>query len=228
MIYIAHLYYDLMNLYGESGNIKALEHSLKIQKVKYKVDKLTINDKIDFNKYDLIYIGCGTEENELIVLKDILKYKNKIKKYIEDDKFILATGNSLELFGKSIGDNEALNIFSYETKYLDKRVVGDYINKIALLNDEIIAFQNRGSKIVYNLNPLFDNEVGVVYKNFYGTYLLGPILVRNPEFNKYISNKLIKTKNDKFRFKKYNYKLDKEAHDSYLKTYYKSDVKEIK
>lgn len=220
MIHIAHLYYDLMNLYGESGNIKALINSLKVQKIKVKLDELSIDDEIDFNKYDLIYIGCGTEDNELIVLKHLLKYKDEIKEYIENNKFIIATGNSIELFGKNIENNNALDIFSYEAKYLDKRIVGDYINKVSFIDDEIIGFQNRGSKIIYNLNPLFDNEVGVNYKNFYGTYLLGPIFVRNPEFNKYIINKLIKEKNPKFKFKKYNYKLDKEAHDSYLKTYY--------
>ena len=100
IIHIAHLYYDLMNLYGENGNIKALIYALKSQNIKVNLDKLTINDEIDFNKYDLIYIGCGTESNELIVLNDILKYKKDIKKYIENNKFILATGNSFELFGK--------------------------------------------------------------------------------------------------------------------------------
>ena len=216
---IAHLYYDLMNLYGENGNIKALEYSLKSQKVKVNIDRLSINDKIDFNKYDLIYIGCGTESNELIVLKDILKYKKEIKDYIESNKFIIATGNSLELFGKKIGNNNALNIFNYETKYIDKRIVGDYINDTTIVESKILGFQNRGSIIINNNNPLFDNEIGVNYKNFYGTYILGPILVRNPKFNKYIVSKLLKEKNSKFKLKKFNLNLDTKAYDSYFKTY---------
>lgn len=214
IIHIAHLYYDLMNLYGENGNIKALIYALKSQNIKVNLDKLTINDEIDFNKYDLIYIGCGTESNQLIVLNDILKYKKNIKKYIENNKFILATGNSFELFGKKIGNKEALNIFDYETKYLENRIVKDYIK------DDILAFQNRGSKIINNINPLFDEEIGTCYKNFYGTYLIGPLLVRSPEFNKYLVNKIIKSKDKNFKFKKFDLYLDKKAHKSYLETYY--------
>ena len=78
MIRIAHLYYDLMNLYGESGNIKALKNWFDSQNIKIKIDAFTLNNKIDFKKYDLVYIGSGTESNQKIVLEDILKYQNLI------------------------------------------------------------------------------------------------------------------------------------------------------
>ena len=116
IIHIAHLYYDLMNLYGEIGNIKALKYSLENSGVKVQIDNLTINDNIDFNKYDILYIGMGTEDNQILVLNDILKYKEEIKEYIENNKFILATGNSIELFGKTINKIHALNIFEYTSK----------------------------------------------------------------------------------------------------------------
>ena len=54
---IGHLYYDLMNLYGENGNIKVLEYQLKNQGINVEVKKLSLDDKIDFDKLDLIYIG---------------------------------------------------------------------------------------------------------------------------------------------------------------------------
>ena len=49
-IKIAHIYYDLMNLYGESGNIIALEKAFENQDMYTEIVKLSINDKIDFNK----------------------------------------------------------------------------------------------------------------------------------------------------------------------------------
>ena len=55
-VYIGHLYYDLMNLYGEIGNIKALKYSLENAGVKVVIDNLYINDDIDFSKYDILYI----------------------------------------------------------------------------------------------------------------------------------------------------------------------------
>ena len=77
-IKIAHLYYDLMNLYGENGNILALSEAFKRQGAKVTVDNLTKGSKIDFNKYDIYYIGMGTEDNQEIVREDILRYKSEI------------------------------------------------------------------------------------------------------------------------------------------------------
>lgn len=224
-IYILHLYYDLMNLYGEIGNIKVLNKSLKDQNIKVFIDKKTINDEIDFSKYDLIYISSGTENNLSIVLEDIKRYKEELKKYIEDNKFIISTGNSYELFGKSINNIDALHIFNYRSIKLDKRLVGDIIVKSKFIKDDIIGFLNQSNKIIDNDNPMFnvlidDDYEGFNYKNFYGTYLLGPILARNPEFNKYLVTKLIKSKNKKYKLNKFDLNLDKKALDSYLKNYH--------
>ena len=147
-IKIAHLYYDLMNLYGENGNIMALEKGFNDQDMFTEVTYLTVNDKIDFNKYDIYYMGCGSEENQKIVIDDILKYKDKIKNAIENEKHFIFTGNSYELLGKYIlktnGNKiDTLNIFDFYTKEVDKRIIGEEILECDLIKEPIIAFQNR-------------------------------------------------------------------------------------
>ena len=220
-IYIGHLYYDLMNLYGENGNIKSIKYLLESQKIKVIIDNISLNDNIDFNKYDLIVIGCGTYNNLKLSLNHLKKYKKYINEYIESNKFILATGNSIELFGQKINDIEALKIFNYNSKKLDKRIVGDCITTTNLIKTKIIGFQNRESYIDEITNNLFkDKDIGIKYKNFYGTYLLGPILIRNPEFAKYFVNELIKRKNKNYKIKKYDLSLEKKAYNEYFKTYY--------
>ena len=124
-VYIANLYNDLMNLYGENGNVKALRYAFNSQNVNAVIENVSIGDNFDLDKYDIIYIGSGTESNQDIVLKDILKHKKEIKEYIESNKFIIATGNSIELFGKTIDDKKALNIFKYTAKRIYDRLVGD-------------------------------------------------------------------------------------------------------
>lgn len=62
-ITIGHLYYDLMNLYGEIGNIKVLTYHLKNQGIKVNIKNLSIDDDINFDELDLIYIGSGTNNN---------------------------------------------------------------------------------------------------------------------------------------------------------------------
>ena len=61
---IANLYYDIMNLYGENANIRALVKFAEYQGIQTEVHNLTIGDKIDFEKYDIYYIGSGTEKSE--------------------------------------------------------------------------------------------------------------------------------------------------------------------
>ena len=81
MINVLHLYYDLLNLYGENANTRCLKEELTRSNIKVKVDLKSINDKIDFEKYDIVYIGSGSEENLELALEDILKRKNDLKKY---------------------------------------------------------------------------------------------------------------------------------------------------
>ena len=113
MIKVLHLYYDLLNLYGEQGNILALKRAFKNQNVEIEVDYLSVQDKIDFKKYVLVYLGSGSTENLLIALEDIKRHKKELKKYIESKKVLLATGNSYLLFGQKI--NNLLLVFKIES-----------------------------------------------------------------------------------------------------------------
>ena len=63
-INIMHLYYDLLNLYGESGNIKILKNYFENQGIKVNIHFMTINDNISLENIDIIYIGNGTKSNQ--------------------------------------------------------------------------------------------------------------------------------------------------------------------
>lgn len=240
MIKIAHLYYDLMNLYGDNGNIKALKYQLEHQGVKVKTYFLTLGDKINFDEYDMFYIGPGTNDNQKLILKDLLKYQKEIKNAVEKNKLFLITGNALDLFGKYIlTENDkkikTLNIFNYYSKEESFRLVDEVIAKCKLVDDYILGFQNQNSIMHEIENPLFSiikgigsypkstNE-GIVYNNFIGTYLIGPLLARNPELLKYLTKKLIISQNNNFKFKKFDLKLEKEAHKEYIKNYYNNVI----
>ena len=198
---IAYLYYDFLNLYGESGNIKIISNILKYNKIKHEILYLSLDDELEFDKYDLVYIGSGTEDNLLIALKHLSKYKNDIKKYIEDNKFMLVTGNSVDMFGKKIEDNKALNIFDYEVSKGIRKKEEVYHNKI-------LGFINNNS---YN-NKYCDTDI-IRHNNFYGTYILGPILVRNPHLVKQFLNDLTNKK------LKYDLKLETKAYNEFIKNF---------
>ncbi len=209
-IIIGYLYYDMMNLYGDSGNINVLEYHLKNQGINYEIKKLTNLDNIDFNKLDMIYIGSSTEENRKLCLEHLIKYKDDIKEFINSNKFILSTGNSLYMFGKN-----GLNIFDFNV--IEKnRIVKEVTTKCNFCKNDIYGFINTSDHITYgNVNNLFTNE-GIIYNNFYGTYMIGPLLVRNYEFTTNFIKKLILSKDKNFKFKKFNFNLDKKAYNEYI------------
>lgn len=220
-IKIAHLYYDLMNYYGEQGNVLALKTAIEYAGFKVNVKTLSVDDEIDFEKYDIFYMGMGTKRNQEIVRKDILKYKDKIENVIDKKMFIM-TGNSYELFGKKIDDKKCLGIFNFSSKTTD-RIVGEQIFKSDIIKETIIGFQNRFSSNNIKDDYLFevikgtgnDSESkveGIHKNNFFGTYLLGPILIRNPYFKdallKYIGIDKVNTK-----------LVDYKAYHEYLKNF---------
>lgn len=225
-ITIAHLYYDLLNLYGECGNVRILKKILEEQNVDVVVKFLTVNDKLNFEDYDFVYMGMGIEDNLKIANKHLKKYKKDIQKYIEDGKYFICTGNSYELFGKEIAFEsetiKTLGIFDYKSKILEERKIMEISAKTDIIDKELIGFMNTGStndnekeNFLKNINNTDENE-GIIYKNFIGTYLIGPLLVRNPELLKLIVKKIIKEKDSKYRLKKINLDFLEKAYNDCL------------
>ena len=239
-INILHLYYDIANLSGEAGNMYAIKRALDEQKVKYNVDELTIEDKIDFKKYDLVYVGHMNYEDQEIARDNILQYKKTLLSRIEDGMTVIATGNSLELFGKSINGKTALNLFNFEATKIkeivnnsnielqnSERIVSEAICRMKNFDYPVIGFYNHGNEIKNKENYLFDveqgfggsckrNTEGAHKYHFYGTYLLGPLLVRNPYLLDEIISKLLKDNNIEFTPQD---NLDKLAYREFLRNF---------
>lgn len=225
-ITIAHLYYDLLNLYGECGNARILKKILEEQNVDVVVKFLTVDDKLNFEDYDFVYMGMGIEDNLKIANKHLKKYKKDIQKYIEDGKYFICTGNSYELFGKEIAFEsetiKTLGIFDYKSKILEERKIMEISAKTDMIDKELIGFMNTGStndnkkeNFLKNINNTDENE-GIIYKHFIGTYLIGPLLVRNPELLKLIVKQIIKEKDSKYRLKKINLDFLEKAYNDCL------------
>ncbi len=201
---ILHLYHDIMNLYGEYANVKALERILQKSGIEAVTDKLSLGDSADLSDYDFIYIGSGTERNQRVVLEDFRKYKDEIKKYLDSGKAALLTGNSFEMLGSKITDSDGqsydgLGIFDFTTTEQNKtRVTADAVFECDFSEKPLVGFINKCSEIQKIETPLFsvkmgigntaeDQHEGIRYKNFFGTHLTGPVLIKNPYFLEYIA-----------------------------------------
>ena len=212
-IKLIHLYHDLMNLYGDWANVAVLERELLCRGCEVQIDKKSVGDDFDFSMYDFIYIGSGTERSQIACMRDLMRYKDVFIKRIDAGTPVLATGNSHELFGNAITDcngnkNEMLGLLDFETVQLSTRITGDCIfeSKAPLCPDKLIGFINRaGGNQNGNIERPFSvkpgegasfkafNE-GIIYKNLLGTYMTGPLLVRNPPMLKYFADLINKSK----------------------------------
>ena len=232
---VAHLYYDLMNLYGENGNIRFLKKKLDEQGIDSEIYFLSLEDKIDFDKYDFYYIGMGSLENQEIVLNNLIKYKDKVIEAINKDKFFLVTGNAIDLFGMTLTKGsgkvlKGLETFNYEALEEEFRIVGPQYYETDLIPQKIIGFQNRNSLIKNANESMFrvidgtgfnpkEKVEGIHYNNFYGTYLIGPLLVRNPYFCDYLVKEICNYMNIEYKKVKTNNYAYK-AYEEYIKNFY--------
>ena len=162
-------------------------------------------------------------------------------KYIKSGKFLLATGNSLELFGKYISAQNGkkyngLNIFDYYAVEKPTRIVCESIFTSKFVEDRVIGFQNRCSVLKkvssswFNVEQGYGSELnkkyeGVHINNFFGTYLIGPLLVRNPELLKRFGDMLVLNVNSKYSLRNLDLKLEKEAYERNLKRYQEKNSK---
>ncbi len=216
---ILHLYPNLMNLYGDYGNVAVLARHLKDQGIKVEIDRKEVQDSIDLSKYDFIFMGSGTERNQEVALRDLMKYQRYLISYADEGKCALFTGNAMELLGKKVGEQEAIGLIDFETELTDRRYTGDVIVNNEFMG-EMVGFINKSSIIsggedqklfdyIFKDNNLVDNGYeGYRYKNVFGTHLIGPVLVKNPNF----MNEIVKTLiGEKYRALKYRHEDD--AHD---------------
>ena len=217
---LLHLYYDLMDLYGEYGNVVVLKKHLEDQGFEVKLDKKTVGEDIVFSDYDFIYCSSGTEANELLVLEDLLKRKDGFLRAVSEGRVILFTGGAMELLGKRIDDREALGLVDIEAVFTDKRYTGDVIVENEDTG-EVVGFINKCSLIkekeedalfryVFRQNEIEDNPFeGYRYRNVFGTHIIGPVLVKNPGFMKLIV-RLLGGKD--FRYKEISYPYEEDSY----------------
>lgn len=205
---IIHLFADLCNLYGDYGNVCALKRMLENKGQNVEIEYQSIDDEIDVSGADFVFIGSATERNQKVALNYLQGYKENIKSALDNGTVILATGNSFEMFGQSVTDcdgtkHEGLSFFPYETVEGKERIVTDSLCDTSLCGGDIIGFVNKASLTTGVTSPLFDvkqgsgnskddNKEGVHYGNFYGTHLIGPVLIRNPQLCEYFADMLIK------------------------------------
>ncbi|MBE6071421.1 MAG: glutamine amidotransferase [Clostridium butyricum] len=197
---ICHLYPDLLNVYGDIGNVLILKHRASLRGIDVKVVNCSLNDTLDKDNIDILFFGGGQDYEQCIVSADLNTIKkDALKEYIEDEKVLLAICGGYQLLGKYYtapnGEKiEGLGILDIYTEGGENRFIGNTEIYNEVFNETYVGFENHsGRTYINNYTPLGkcihgygnngqDGYEGCIYKNTFGSYFHGSFLSKNPEF----------------------------------------------
>ena len=214
-IKILHLYPDLLNLYGDKGNIECMRSRLMWRGIDAEVVTYTCEDTgFDLSDIDIVFIGGGSDREQKIVCSRLLEHKDALKSYVEDGGSLVAVCGGYQLLGKyyKLQDEtiEGLGLLDIYTEQGKKRLIGNIVLEADFIDEKIVGFENHGGRtyigehtplgrVAYGYgNDEKSGAEGVIYKNIVATYLHGPLLPKNPALCDYILTNAVKRKNPGF------------------------------
>lgn len=199
------LFPEFCNLFADSQNIRYLKQCIPeatFIETAFNEEPKFVSEKVDF-----IYLGAMTERMQEKVISKLKKYKGRIEELINENTIFLFTGNSLEIMGEYIENEdgskiEGLNMFNvYARRDMLHRHNSFFIGDFEGI--EIVGFKSQFSMMYGKNEENYFAKVekgvginteskyeGIRRNNFFGTYLLGPILILNPEFTKELLRKM--------------------------------------
>ncbi len=200
------LYPQLCCLYGDKGNTLFLQKCLPDAEFIF----TQLNDKPLFlsEDIDLVCMYSMSEQSQELILSRLMQYKDEIKDKIDNSNtFFLFLGNAMELLGNYIEREDesrvdALGVFDiYTLRHAPRRfntLIQAKFNDITLLSYTsrfaetfCITEDMAMAKVEIGTGSCPDTKLeGICTDNLIATYMLGPILVANPDFSKWLLKRL--------------------------------------
>ncbi len=202
---IAHLYPELLNIYGDKGNVLAFQKRCEWRDIEVNLHEINLGDFIDPDLYDFYFIGGGQDQQQIDVSKELQNQKQSLEKAADSGSVFLSicggyqllghyyqphAGNRLEGIGlldayTVAGDTRYIGNVTIETDFLEPKTLVGFENHSGLtyLNGDTKPI---GTTLIGNGNNGKDNQEGARYKNVFGTYLHGSLLPKNPHFTDYL------------------------------------------
>lgn len=227
---IGWLYGTKMNIYGDRGNILALEQRARWRGIDVEVREIGFKEPIP-DDIDIFFWGGGQDQEQVAVSRDIQGEKGeKLKAAIENGAAMLAICGGYQLLGHEYCPHDAeplpgIGLFDARSTAGPERFIGNVV-----INTEwgtLVGFENH-SGLTYlgdGVKPLGTVDVGrgnngrdgfegAMYKNAIGCYLHGALLPKNPRLTDWLIQAGLQRRYGAVDLEPINDDLERQAHET--------------
>lgn len=199
-ISIAYLYPELLNIYGDFGNILAIKRRCEWRGIDVEITKINLGDKINPENFDFYFIGGGQDKQQIDVAAELQRQKSALFDAMNNNAVFLGICGGYQLFGNYYQPHNGarligLGLLDAYTVAGDKRFIGNVTAKTEFtVPKTLVGFENHSGLTCLKgeTKPLAiveigagnngeDKTEGARYKNVFGTYLHGSFLPKNPQ-----------------------------------------------
>lgn len=199
---IAHLFPDLLNLYGDGGNVRVLETRLRDRGIPVEVKQVRYGESVDLREVDLVFLGGGPDREQRLASTELMRMRDDLHAFVEDDGVLLAICGGYQILGHEwlLADEtvKGLDIIDVTTRRAPSsanRLIDNIILSSPRSPIPVVGYENHAGrtylgdgsepfgKVISTVgqgNNETDRADGVLYRNVVGTYLHGPLLSKNP------------------------------------------------
>ncbi len=237
-ITICHLYPDLLNLYGDRGNIAVLQKRCEWRGINANVVSLGVGDDVDFSEVDLFFMGGGQDFDQYTLESDLGIGKPgskaaRLTRAIEDDAPVLAICGGYQILGQYYvgADGQRAGFIGAIPVYTEAgndRLIGNVMFEATALEGSplVVGFENHAgrTRLEPGATPLGkvvsgygnngeDGTEGIRYRNVVATYSHGPLLPKNPQVADALIGLACERKYPGFELSPLDDVLETQAHD---------------
>ncbi len=200
---IVHLFSDLLNLYGDGGNVRVLYQRCMWRGIPVEIDTIHFGEEAHLDRADIVMLGGGPDREQKLASEALFAMKDELQAYIDNDGVLLAICGGYQILGRRwlMGDEEVegLSIIDAETLRAGvgfDRLIDNIVLESPLAKHYVVGYENHAGRtklgvavqpfgrVVSHAGSGNDDDSGydgVRYRNCLGTYLHGPLLGKNPE-----------------------------------------------
>ena len=211
---IGWLYADLMNIYGDRGNILTLLKRAEWHGFEPQLPEIQRGPTPNLNDVDVFFFGGGQDREQALIYDDLKTHKQEhLQRAIANGAHILAVCGGYQLLGHyyqtADGERyEGIGLIDVTTQAGKKRFIGDVVVRTTLDSlqpTSLVGFENHSGRTFLgsNAKPLgkvitghgnngSDKTEGAVQGNIIGTYLHGSLLPKNPHLADYVISAALK------------------------------------